>query len=620
MSLQVWLPLNGSLDEKINNKNISAAAGLSLPTAGAIGKLGLGYTFSNSGIKIENIQATSQMSFAMWVKLSSNTFCHLLDFRSSDSNGYQPIYYENGQVQIYSAKNNSGAYIAAPLGDCQWHHLVITMREGKGELYFDGASSGSISGIAMYENTATTLNIGCRHNGNNPCPGIIQDVRVYNHCLSPREVKLLAQGLIAHYKLDGNNHNNLLPNNSYTFSGTTGSGTTIIASNFPYRTLNNTDTSGYKELCQWSSVVAVNANETYTASFLARSINNSKMTVYFWNNNSGVQVSNITSSQGHNKSGSDGNCELTLTSEWQYYWITWKFNSTITSLSKNLLFRLWYGNQADIALVKLEKSNKATPYGLNPNEINSLIEYDYSGYQNHGVCSATLTLTSDTPKYGNSFLFNNNKYIITTHNNFEGMKNTYSIVYWAKHPTSSMNGKMVWGFYDSSNSKYLDLYPVSNKFTLNNGGVGNNLSFNVDCPTDGTWHHYAVVGDVDKVYLYIDGIYKGQTSSLYEIPNAPLVLSGWTSKDEYRWNDGQISDFRLYATALSAAAVKELYQSSIAFLDNGTLQCSEIIENSTNLKYNKNGIVQTTIFNENAQQCLRMYDDNTLQAYQIYEL
>jgi hypothetical protein len=101
--------------------------------------------------------------------------------------------------------------VTAPLGDCQWHHLVVTMQEGKGELYFDGISKGSINNISMYENTTTTLNIGCRHNGNNPCPGIIQDVRVYDHILSPREVKLLSQGLIAHYKLDGLKLTNLMP-------------------------------------------------------------------------------------------------------------------------------------------------------------------------------------------------------------------------------------------------------------------------------------------------------------------------------------------------------------------------------------------------------------------------
>jgi hypothetical protein len=71
---------------------------------------------------------------------------------------------------------------------------------------------------------------------------------------------------------------------------------------------------------------------------------------------------------------------------------------------------------------------------------------------------------------------------------------------------------------------------------------------------------------------------------------------------------------------LPAAAVKELYQSSISFLDNGTLQCSEIVEKPTNLKYNQNGIVQATLFNENTTQILKMFENNSIQTYQIYEL
>jgi hypothetical protein len=55
MSLQIWLPLNGSLDEKISGKTVVAAAGRSLPSSGADGKLGSGYTFSSSGIKIDNV-------------------------------------------------------------------------------------------------------------------------------------------------------------------------------------------------------------------------------------------------------------------------------------------------------------------------------------------------------------------------------------------------------------------------------------------------------------------------------------------------------------------------------------------------------------------------------------
>lgn len=78
-----------------------------------------------------------------------------------------------------------------------------------------------------------------------------------------------------------------------------------------------------------------------------------------------------------------------------------------------------------------------------------------------------------------------------------------------------------------------------------------------------------------------------------------------------------MSDFRIYMTALSGAAVKELYQSSISFLDNGTLQCWEIVEKDTNLKYNKNGIVQTTKIEETNTN-LKLYNDK-IQTFQIYE-
>jgi hypothetical protein len=80
MSLQVWLPLNGSLDEKISGKTVSAAAD-GLPTSGAVGKLGSGYTFSNNGIRISSLKTYKTMSFALWLKLTSHNPCHIIDYR-----------------------------------------------------------------------------------------------------------------------------------------------------------------------------------------------------------------------------------------------------------------------------------------------------------------------------------------------------------------------------------------------------------------------------------------------------------------------------------------------------------------------------------------------------------
>ena len=90
MSLIAWLPLNtNTIIEQISNRTVSAAADRSLPEYGADGKIGPGYTFSNSGIKVNNIPITDRMSFSLWVKASipenktTVQSCHILDLRDS---------------------------------------------------------------------------------------------------------------------------------------------------------------------------------------------------------------------------------------------------------------------------------------------------------------------------------------------------------------------------------------------------------------------------------------------------------------------------------------------------------------------------------------------------------
>lgn len=67
-------------------------------------------------------------------------------------------------------------------------------------------------------NSSQHLGIGSASNGAEKLSGYLNDVRIYDHCLSTKEVKEISQGLILHYKLDNpsitnfSEIGNLIPN------------------------------------------------------------------------------------------------------------------------------------------------------------------------------------------------------------------------------------------------------------------------------------------------------------------------------------------------------------------------------------------------------------------------
>ena len=55
---------------------------------------------------------------------------------------------------------------------------------------------------------ATNLYIGKRGGDTGYYSGKLNDVRIYDHCLSDKEVEEISKGLVLHYKLDGNGKGN----------------------------------------------------------------------------------------------------------------------------------------------------------------------------------------------------------------------------------------------------------------------------------------------------------------------------------------------------------------------------------------------------------------------------
>jgi hypothetical protein len=214
----------------------------------------------------------------------------------------------------------------------------------------------------------------------------------------------------------------------------------------------------------------------------------------------------------------------------------------------------------------LVKDRSAIPDNYGDYTLSST-EPDVSGYGLNATITGYVEAIGSTPRYKNSYYFGSNAYIKPPAMSFTGMANSYTFAYWARNP--DMDGKMAFGF---ENGNRLNLYPSSwfnwntgdgnaNPFMLNNS----NVTFTA---YNGGWHHYAITGNGSTTTLYIDGVVRGYAKTYVGITGTQLYISGWDSSN-YKWSGGNISDFRIYATCLSAEDIVDLAKTAASVSKNG---------------------------------------------------
>ena len=191
MSLQVWLPLNGNL----NNQGLSEVTVTnSGATVASNGKTGSCYLV-NSDKKISfssypwmTMKPQYNFSCFFWVKGTTNGWlfaCSAWEFM------LRPSF-----IQVHLAGNGQyPARYTATFDTNTWYHLGFTWSgaEGKLRLYLNGSlvATSDVPSSASYDITSS-FNIP--YDG----PRYINDFRLYDHCLSAKEVKEISRGLVCH--------------------------------------------------------------------------------------------------------------------------------------------------------------------------------------------------------------------------------------------------------------------------------------------------------------------------------------------------------------------------------------------------------------------------------------
>ena len=552
MGLQVWLPLNGNL----NNQGLTNIAFTNTgATVNNNGKIGSCYYFSSQSLYNTNFNWTStNWSICYWVKYTSlpsgSNFYHIT-LNGSTSSDYT---FMLGGV---ASSSTTGVFRCNMAGDCGtintgiWYHVCATYNGASCKIYVNGT---------LLKTFNITVNTGKKHlviNGRaNNTEGTsfvgtssvcyLNDVRIYDNCLSDKEVKLISQGLILHYPLDRNGW---------------GQDNLVTDTNFTSSSISSMAVSNAVNLGQWkreSSNVTLAMDGEYVK--LHYETNTSRYGIHYEISlDPGTYTYSITA-------GGRMTCSFGLATSWPSTNIITanspgRYSATFT-VSETATYRMYiYTTSANPDIwfnwPKLEVGSRSTSWTPNSADVlyttiglGNNIEYDVSGYQNNGTRTGTFSWNIDSPKYGIGQVFSGNQYIVEP-NEISTTDSTISL--WIKSALAA-NCHVL----DARNSSEIGKQPI---YQYTNGSIqtgGNNkyVTTNTGLLTANTWIHVALVQAGDSLLVYKNGNLF-QTISCTNSPIIkPTVGARLNFANKYT---GQLSDVRIYATALSADDILELY-------------------------------------------------------------
>lgn len=624
MGLVLWMPCIKDL----HNQGLVGTnpTGTCTYEAGKIGNCAKVTSTIDTGLSSDKWDySTKSISFGGWFKFNktemqaavlnknTNTKQSFASFNllGKDSyNGFALSLYTNNiynptadltSLNIQAHMRSSTASWSCSFGTIEWDiwiHLFITWDFDSKTFtaYKNGAkmSSWTISNWGGDFTYRGAFNIAEKaiFGGNGPAvimPFRVNDVRVYDHCLSPKEVKEISKGLVLHYPLNDAYVEGTvnLGNASSLYSGKT-EGYEYIASswggdagtvtyyksggynNLPYKIYHKTASGNGGIYGATKRDISITAGKTYTMSIWVKASRNFSAIHYSFN------INGITSTDSNHYITYGKN--VPFTTEWTRLSRTF----TATELDEGIYTELSiiYDNWDTDYYVyfsgfQIEEKDHATPY--TPNTRNETTVYDCSGYQNNGTITGSLSCSADSPRY---------KTCIQTSSSGKIQKDVilpsaithYTISVWCKitDPNAAAN---LWTKHSNGSKGIIQGPDGGWIYSYNGGGLITRTSFLTTSGTitqtyprfgqnykDGNWHMYTIVGNGNINTCYLDGVMTGRsTLSNFVSYNISGQLNiGFTE-------ECLVSDYRCYATALSEEDIKELYNTSAYVLDNGAL-------------------------------------------------
>ena len=597
MSLQIWLPLTKDLRNiGVKDSNVTSSNATYNSTAG---KLGGCYSFSSGAYLLGThdfiSNSTGDWTFACWMKLNATTTGQtLFSCRNAAAGTGITVFYYGTQWLL----DDGARWQFTPrvtIAANTWYHICVVRKKGVGKyLYVNGVLDSSTTTVG----TPTTVNTTCYSIGacqsgettvsGNPLNGYLNDVRFYNHALSIAEIKEISKGLLRHYKLDTPfSINNLVRNTTYT----------------PY---NNYSSAGF-------TATVTNTGRTYDGCKIYR--------LTYTPGDDATKLNNVRNSLANH--GIMG-FRRTFSANTKYcFWILCKpishpdtiVGGTASNISGWTEIKMtkytddWYivgqcrkGNvttdktDSIFTSFKTPSAEAGVPITIDfccPHLLEGydeiLQEYDYvgtepvvadsSGYSHHGTKSGSIVISTDTPRDSNSYTFNGTDAYV------EGDPlplETKTISIWVKTTWTSSSGYRL-AVHDKQTGLAIG-WSANRLITYIGSGSGSTGSC-VDITTTNyaanQWNHIAVVKTGDKTRnVYVNGIQATAAANNYwSGDQLTLNIGNRHINGAYAAHfNGQLSDFRAYATELSAEDVLALYNVGARVSNTGVMFGCEMKE------------------------------------------
>ena len=187
----------------------------------------------------------------------------------------------------------------------------------------------------------------------------------------------------------------------------------------------------------------------------------------------------------------------------------------------------------------------------------------------------TITYTSDAAKYAVSTHFNGTYDGILIENLAlaDIINSAITYAFWIKPESESGARSVYFGSYSTGPSWSIEK-TTGNVIRSYWNGSPDEICSGATI-TDGVWQHVCLTKNgTNDIKVYINGVQKWASTTTHGNLNFPTTFR--IGRDT-RSNDGTpykglISDFRIYATALSADDVKSLYQNCATIDPDGTIR------------------------------------------------